>query len=134
MGFFGNIFKAAARGVRSLGGKAIRGLKSVGEKAIRGVKSGYQKVKGFITGKGKPKAKPWTEGDVPTGFVDVAGGKMAYKGGRPTGQFIKDAGRIEPKRPSMYAGLRGSKNRKIGDSDKWSSYVDRLTTAEDMML
>ena len=54
MGFFGNIFKAAVRGVKGLTGKAYRGLKSAGEKAMRGVKSGYQKVKGFITGKSAP--------------------------------------------------------------------------------
>jgi len=54
MGFFGNIFKAAARGLKSVGGKAVRGLKSAGEKAMRGLKSGYQKVKSFITGKSTP--------------------------------------------------------------------------------
>ena len=59
----------------------------------RGLKSGYQKVKGFITGKGKGK-KPWTEGDAvdldaPSGNVRIAQGTMKYKSGRPVPKTMR---------------------------------------------
>ena len=64
MGFFGNVFKAVARGVKSVGGKAFRGLKSAGESAVRGVKSavnqikkGVQKLKDTFS-KSKPSTEP----------------------------------------------------------------------------
>ena len=45
MGFFGTIFKAVARGVKSVGGKAFKGLKSAGEAVKRGFKSGVEQIK-----------------------------------------------------------------------------------------
>ena len=117
MGFFGNIFKAAARGLKSVGGKAVRGLKSAGEKAMRGLKSGYQKVKGFITGKGKPKQ--WKEGDVAKfrkdGVINVGGGnKMRVVGGRPTGKVIRGSPYTDPPKPKGQ-GSQTFKNIDIDD-------------------
>ena len=131
MGFFGSIFKAVARGVKSVGGKAFRGLKSAGESAVRGVKSGVksavnqikkgvQKLKETF-GKSKPK-KTWKEGDVPTGFVNLPGqGKMAYKGGKPvTGKIIRDSGMRRP--------------RMKGEGSNTFKYIDNLTDPESILL
>ena len=99
MGFFGSIFKAVARGSKNLLKGAARGIKATAEKAARGVKSGFQKVKGFITGKQKPK--PWKEGD-PAGFrkdgiINVGGGNtMRVVKGRPTGKVIRGSPYTDP--------------------------------------
>ena len=65
MGFFGSLFKAAARGGKNLLKGAARGIKATAQKASRGVKSaveqikkGVEKVKAFITGKKPPAAEP----------------------------------------------------------------------------
>jgi len=94
MGLFSAIIKGVVRGARSIGGKVVKGLKSAGEKVVKGVKSGISKVKQMISG--KPKPKPWKEGDS-VKFVDMPGqGKMAYKGGKPvTGKVIKGKGKYD---------------------------------------
>ena len=127
MGFFGTIFKAVARGVKSVGGKAFKGLKSAGEAVKRGFKSGVEQIKKGVSKikntftKSKQK-KPWKEGD-PARFADVGGGnRMAYKGGRPvTGKAI---------RGNPYAG----KPKPKGYAQDTFKYIDNLTDPESLLL
>lgn len=76
MGFFGSIFRAAAKGLKGVAKSAAKGLKSAFQSAKRGVKSGVEKIKRFFGGRGKEK--PWTGGDGPK-LSDTLRSRGAFK-------------------------------------------------------
>ena len=127
MGFFSAIagaFKkaipAVIKGIKSGGGKALKGLKGLGGKIVKGVKRVGQKL-GLV----KKKPKEFVQGDpvsldLKEGLVNVAGGKMLYKGGKPvSGKVIR-------------GGVDAPKPRGLG-SDTFK-YIDNLTDPESILL
>ena len=98
MGFFGSIFRAAAKGLKSVGKSAAKGLKSAYESAKRGVKAGVEKVKKLFGGRGKEK--PWTaEADVPK-LSDTLRARGAFKPmGKPKVPYEPPIKLRNPKRP-----------------------------------
>jgi hypothetical protein len=117
-GAFKKAVPAIIKGIKRGGGKMLKGLKSTGERIVKGVKRGTRAVKNLF----QKKVKPWKEGDPPRGFVNVGGGKMAYKGGKPvTGKVIRDRG-------------LGDRIKVKGEGSKTFSYIDNLTDPESILL
>lgn len=117
-GAFKKAIPAVIKGIKSGGGKALKGLKGLGGKIVKGVKRVGQKL-GLV----KKKPKEFVQGDpvsLKEGLVDVAGGKMLYRGGKPvSGKVIR-------------GGVDAPKPRGLG-SDTFK-YIDNLTDPESILL